>query len=227
MTWSSDWSQPPRPLEPGDPASDPWQLPELRVNAPGLHGEAARLHDDTLGISPEEEERIQRQAELEEAFARGYEQGVNDALERDGERIEQALLALADAVETVHGTANAWTRSAKDHVMALALAVARQVIDREVKGDAHAVADLVRKALSHFPIDEAVRIRVHPQDLSTISTASGPGGAGIRIAPGRNVQWIADADLATGGCVVEGRRRIVDGRVDLALERIYRKLVDD
>lgn len=227
MTWSSDWSQPPRPPGPQEPAPDPWQLEELHVPSADQTEHDPRLDDDTLGISPEEEALIQRQAELEEAFARGYEQGVNDAHARDGERIEQALLALADAVESVHAAANAWTRSAKEHVMALALAVARQVIDREVKGDAHTVADLVRKALSHFPIDEAVRIRVHPQDLSTISTAAGPNGSGIRIAPGRNVQWVADPELATGGCVVEGRRRIVDGRVDLALERIYRKLVDD
>jgi flagellar biosynthesis/type III secretory pathway protein FliH len=27
-----------------------------------------------------------------------------------------------------------------------------------------------------------------------------------------------------GGCVIEGRDRIVDGRVDTALERIYRGL---
>jgi flagellar biosynthesis/type III secretory pathway protein FliH len=222
MTWSSDWSQPAGRPEPGAPGGDPWNLRELHASTLD-----ARLTDDTLGISPDEEERIQRQAELEEAFAQGYEQGVEDALLRDGERIEQAMLALADAVETVHGAAHAWTRSAKEHVLALAIAVARQVIDRELKGDAHAVADLVRRALAQFPIDEAVSIRVHPQDLSTISTAAGPAGTGIRIAPGRSVQWVADPDLATGGCVVEGRLRIVDGRVDLALERIYRKLLDD
>jgi flagellar assembly protein FliH len=68
---------------------------------------------------------------------------------------------------------------------------------------------------------------VNPHDLSSISTAAKPDGSGIRIAPGRNVEWIADADLACGGCVVEGRQRVVDGRVDHALERIYRKLTDE
>ena len=36
--------------------------------------------------------------------------------------------------------------------------------------------------------------------------------------------WIADARIAPGGAMVEGRERIVDARVDSALERIYRRL---
>jgi flagellar biosynthesis/type III secretory pathway protein FliH len=40
----------------------------------------------------------------------------------------------------------------------------------------------------------------------------------------RPAHWIADAQVKSGGCVVEGRDRIVDGRVDTALERVYRRL---
>ncbi|MGH7504329.1 MAG: FliH/SctL family protein [Longimicrobiales bacterium] len=223
MTWSSDWSSP-RPPEPNEQPLDPWRLEELREQRPAPHDDSGAPQE--LPPTSEELELVRRQAELEEAYARGLQDGVAESRRNDGERVEHALLALTDAVETIHGSAGAWTRSAKEHVVAIAVAIARHIIDREMKGDMHAVADLVRKGLTNFPIDEAVRIRVHPQDLSAISTAS-PGGGGIRIAPGRNVQWIADPDLATGGCVIEGRRGVVDGRVDLALERIYRKLLDD
>jgi flagellar biosynthesis/type III secretory pathway protein FliH len=225
MTWSSDWSSPqPQPQPEPDPQSDPWRLEELREASLPL-GEDADVSLD-LPLTNEEADLIQRQAELEEAYAKGFSDGMAEAKRTDGSRMEDALMALTDAVETIHDAAGAWTRSAKEHVVALAITVARHVIDREVKADMHTVADLVRKALTSFPIDEALRIRVNPQDLSAISTAN-PGGRGIRIAPGRNVQWVADPDVATGGCVVEGRRRVVDGRVDLALERIYRKLLDD
>jgi flagellar assembly protein FliH len=75
-------------------------------------------------------------------------------------------------------------------------------------------------------MDEQLRIRVHPRDLSALTTVTGADGAPIRIAPGREVQWVPDPQLEGGECVVEGRRRIVDGRVDLALERMYRRLTD-
>ena len=52
MTWSSDWSQPPRPPEPHEQKQDPWQLEELDVSgAQPAHD--PRLDDDTLGIPPE------------------------------------------------------------------------------------------------------------------------------------------------------------------------------
>ena len=41
---------------------------------------------------------------------------------------------------------------------------------------------------------------------------------------GREARWIADEDVVPGGCIVEGPDRIVDGRVDQALERIFWEL---
>ena len=40
----------------------------------------------------------------------------------------------------------------------------------------------------------------------------------------RDVRWVADAHIARGGCLVEGRERIIDGRVDTSLERAYRTM---
>jgi hypothetical protein len=32
--------------------------------------------------------------------------------------------------------------------------------------------------------------------------------------------------MSPGNCLVEGHERVVDGRVDMALERLYRRLAD-
>jgi len=60
-------------------------------------------------------------------------------------------------------------------------------------------------------------------DLSAIEGASGANDPAAALRS-RDARWIADARVAPGGCIVEGRERIVDGRVDTALERIYRRL---
>jgi flagellar biosynthesis/type III secretory pathway protein FliH len=44
---------------------------------------------------------------------------------------------------------------------------------------------------------------------------------------GRSVRWISDPEIRPGGCLVESRERLVDGRVDTALERIYRTIIED
>ena len=71
-----------------------------------------------------------------------------------------------------------------------------------------------------------MRVRVNPHDLSLLSLPNAEDGQPVSIAPNRDVRWLADLRIHPGGCVVEGRERIVDGRVDTALERLYRKLTD-
>jgi flagellar assembly protein FliH len=111
----------------------------------------------------------------------------------------------------------------EENIAALAVIVARQIIGREVTLAANLVADLVRRALTEFPIDQSVRIRVHPLDLSVMTLNASTTDAAPITGP-RDASWLADARVARGGCMIEGRDRIVDGRVDTALERAYHRM---
>jgi flagellar assembly protein FliH len=220
MTWSSDWLLPAGDLPPATPAT--WSLEELPAAPPFAPPADAPARRD----GERQRAAADRQAELEEAYQRGFDDGYQAAAARELERVNTALGALTTALNAVRAGERMWLENARENICALTVAVARHVIGRELKGDVHAVAELVRQALAHFPVDEPLRVRVHPQDLSVLTLASTEAGGNIPIAPGRDVQWIADNDLVQGGCVVEGRHRVVDGRVDHVLERIYVKLAD-
>src|SRR5690606_7902934 len=110
---------------------------------------------------------------------------------------------------------------AESNLKALAVAIAQHLIGRELESGPDIVAEMVRRALSHFPLNQPVRIRINPQDLALISATRPDGQGPVPIAPGREVRWLADPGVERGGCLVEGQDRIVDGRVDLALERAY------
>jgi len=111
----------------------------------------------------------------------------------------------------------------EENIAALAVVVARQIVAREVSLDRELVANLVRRALTEFPIDQSVRIRVNPLDLSVL-TMNGATAETGSITGNRDASWLADPRVSRGGCLVEGRDRIVDGRVDAALERAYRRM---
>ena len=161
-----------------------------------------------------------RARELEEAYERGFNDGVDagrgQALQEMGPNLQASVTVVAEVEEFK----DALIGQIQNNLTALALAVARQLIEREVKADAEVVANLVRNALSHFPLDQKLRIRMNPVDLSSISQERSEDRTPVTV--GREVRWIPDGTIARGGCVVEGPERIVDGRVDLALERIYR-----
>jgi flagellar biosynthesis/type III secretory pathway protein FliH len=38
------------------------------------------------------------------------------------------------------------------------------------------------------------------------------------------VSWVADVNVSRGGVLVEGMDRIIDGRIDTALDRAYRRM---
>ena len=85
------------------------------------------------------------------------------------------------------------------------------------------MVDLVRRAVGQFPVGEELTIRLNPQDLTLLSDVSAEGSP-----TGRNdTRWIADPLIEPGGCVVEGPDSVVDGRLDRALERVYRSLTDE
>lgn len=223
MTWSSDWiGGSGSPAEPASVAA--WSLEELTRVQRSYTAERARADGERQATEPRDAER--HQAELEEAWQRGYEEGLRQARAEMGAQLQSALATLEEVVARVRSGERTWLETLQDNLCALATAIARHVIGRELKGDAHAVAELVRRALSLFPMQEALRVRLHPADLSTLTLASTEDGASIPVAPGREIQWVADSEIQPGGCLVEGRHRVVDGRVDHALERIYQKLAD-
>jgi flagellar biosynthesis/type III secretory pathway protein FliH len=189
---------------------------ELRAAIEADHRRAASAERAAL--------EAEHQRQLQEAYAAGVADGEAAGRAAESARLHSALLAAEGAAALLREGDRRWTATLEENVCALAVAVARQVIGRELVGDVAALTDLVRRALSEFPLDQAIVVRVHPADLAALAGAATAGSAGDLVAPNRETRWIADANVPAGGCVLEGRERIVDGRVDTALERVYRQL---
>jgi len=166
----------------------------------------------------------EQEARVREAYEQGYEEGRHEGEIAEGARLRTAVKAAEEALDEIRDSEVRWTGAIEENICALAVAIARHVIGRELKGDVEPVLRLVRDALAEFPIDQPIRVRLSPQDLLAVRQLAGSEDPMASLAKDRDARWVADSQVAPGGCVVEGRERIVDGRVDTALERIYRRL---
>ncbi|MDX2185063.1 MAG: FliH/SctL family protein [Gemmatimonadaceae bacterium] len=164
------------------------------------------------------------EAALQDAYAQGYEDGRLEGERGEQARLRSAVQAAQEALDAIRDGEERWTGTIEENVCALATAIARQLIGREVAADRKAVAALVRRALDEFPVERQLRIRVHPQDLALLQSSGADEDTADRLAAGREVRWVGDVGIGRAGCIVEGRERIIDGRVDAALERVYRRL---
>lgn len=178
-------------------------------------------------LDQEKRERHEIEERVEQAHTAGYDAGRLDGELTEATRLRSAVTAMELALDTIRASEAKWQDCVTENIAALAVTVARHIVGRELNSDAATFADLVKRALAEFPIDQPMRVRVNPHDLSLLSQPTVGGGDPVSIAPNRDVRWLADARIQPGGCVVEGRERIVDGRVDTALERLYRKLSDN
>jgi flagellar assembly protein FliH len=165
-----------------------------------------------------------RQAEIDDAYQRGVHDGREQGEMAERARLRGAVVAAECALDDIREGEVRWLSHLEENVAAIAVAVAQQVIVREVSVEREIVSALVSRAVQEFGLDQALTIRVNPGDLETLSAVTRRDDAEGPVSPPRDVRWVGDARIEPGGCVVEGRERIVDGRVDTSLERLYRRL---
>lgn len=195
---------------------DIFEVPMQRELQPHVEAHASTEPAvEQIITSPQELARIEAAA-----YAHGRADGEKLAWGELLPRIETVADALASALEDVRLHQQRWTSNAEENLAVLAVAVARQLIAREVETDAGIVAGLVQRALAQFPLEQQVSVRLHPDDVDSCTELLQPS-EGNKF---HEIRWISDAQVHRGGCMVEGRERIVDGRVDTALERVYRSI---
>ncbi|MGQ0766217.1 MAG: FliH/SctL family protein [Gemmatimonadota bacterium] len=216
MTYSSDTPRGAHRAGPESPPPSLWSLDELASLRPtSIHSGPG----DGTDSSPRE---------IDLAYARGYDEGRRAGEAGEAARLRTALQALVEGASVIQEEGAAWLNNVDENIAAVAVSVARQILDREISIDAEAALALVRRALLEFPIEQSLIIRLNPANLGTI--AQGVGARADDRAEGgafgdrADVQWVSDPRIVPGGCVIEGRERVIDGRVDSALERMYRRL---
>jgi flagellar assembly protein FliH len=148
---------------------------------------------------------------FEEGRRAGHAEAVA-TLEPAARALHEASLVLGSAREEI-------LHDLRCNVTALALAIAKRIVGREVATDSTIVGDLVARGLELVKPDSPVEIRLNPSDLDAVK-------AGLELRPGDEtyIHWTADPELERGGFFIEGPRRIVDGRLDEAMRVLYERL---
>lgn len=164
-------------------------------------------------------------AAVADAYARGVDAGREQGELAERARLRGAMMAAESALDDVRAAEARWLSSIEENIAAIAIGVAQQLVAREVSADPGVVLGIVTRAVQEFGLDQALSIRVNPNDLESLHSIERDAKDEMTaITRGRDVRWLSDARIEPGGCVVEGRERIVDGRVDTGLERLYRRL---
>lgn len=185
---------------------------------PDLHEPAVALATAEPAAAPPPAETDPRPDPAEAAYAAGHAAGVEAGAAAARAELAPTVAALQGLLGELATTRALFLDQLERNLHALALGVARKLIQRELTADPELVLSLIREALQFVPLEQAIEVRLHPDDHAIARAAlGGADAAGVPAA----VQWRPDPALARGSFVIDTPQCIVDGRTDVALRTLY------
>ena len=175
-----------------------------------------------LEAAAEAARQQQHQQECDDAYAHGQDKGREEAAaewqQRMDDYIANAGQEMAQRLDAVVQTLSASLEAMRQHmaqdVLQLATDLARQVVRQELRTNTAALQPVVTEALDMLIADgRPATVRLNPADHAAVSTALRDN------FPDTPVQWLADAQVPEGGCLVESGGTVVDGTLEKRWQR--------
>ncbi len=152
-----------------------------------------------------------REAAQQEGFREGYEEGQQAArneIARLREKLEASLAFIANPVAHID-------RQVETELLELALAVARQILRREISIDPKHLMGLIREAIKQLPSNaQKIMIHLSPGDAQVLREMLHDSDHT------QHWQIIDDPVLKQGDCKIHTDTSFVDASVDALISRL-------
>ncbi len=185
---------------------------------------AARLAevDQVLRQAHQRAEALARQAEAE-GYAAGYNKGYAEGLEIARRALDQEVANVRSVAQALAQARQQMLESLEGEIVALALAIARKVVEEEADHNEHVIVRMVQKAVRQLGQRGPYRIRLNPKDARHLAER-------WRAQDDLDgVEWelVPDERVAPGGCILESGAATVDARLDTQFDLIQKALLGD
>jgi flagellar assembly protein FliH len=180
-----------------------WSAPSM--DAPPTHGLA------TVGGLAD----LQAEAH-NEAFA----QGLAEGREAGRAEVRAQVERLANMFYDLARPFQVLDEEVERELLTLAMALARQIVRRELKTDPTQIIGIIRDAIAALPVAaREVRVHLHPEDATVVREHLSP------TESERAWSIVEDPVMARGGCQVTTTTSRIDARLEARLGSILSELL--
>lgn len=211
-----------------------FSLRDVEAEARAILDNARARAGQLIKAAQEEAERIRgeryragfaegRTAGYREGHAEGLKAGHESAFKAHGEKLQNLVAALADASQKLEASRRKLETETVLDVVRLAVAIGRRVAHRLAEVEPEVVKANVAEALRMVVQASAVKVALHPSQLSVLEKEL----PAIRAMFPRlqQVELVADESLAPGGCRLLVGSGMVDADLDKQLDRVVADLL--
>ncbi|MCX8092818.1 MAG: FliH/SctL family protein [Candidatus Goldbacteria bacterium] len=159
-------------------------------------------------------------------FDEGFEKGYYDGLAKAKSEVEQKFSSLINNLQSIVNSAlnekNKIINSAEDDIIELSTAIAKKIINSEIKTDKTLIINLVKEAIKKLEDKEKITIYTHPSDLELIKSHREEFKELVDTIDTLHI--IPDELLEPGECRLESKSEIIDTDINYQLGEIKKKL---
>lgn len=159
-----------------------------------------------------------RERGFQQGVTEGREKGKEQALEEKREELEQHSDSLQELMISLNEPLQELDELLADEVSILAIAIAKQVIRREIHHEPGQIIAVVREAIERLPLAGGVlKIWLHPDDMELIRTY-------LKVDKVERYQLIEDSALERGGCRLETDQSRIQATVERQIQAVVAQL---
>ena len=155
-----------------------------------------------------------------EAHAEAFAQGLAEGREAGRGEVRAQVEKLAGMFYDLAKPFEVLNAEVERELLTLAMALARQIVRRELKTDPTQIIGIIRDAMAALPVAaREVRVHLHPEDASVVRENLAP------TISERAWTLVEDPVMARGGCQITTTTSRIDARLETRLAAILSELM--
>jgi len=155
-----------------------------------------------------------------EAHKEAFQQGLEEGRQAGRAEVRAQVERLAGMFHDLAKPFEALDAEVERELLTLAMALARQIVRRELKTDPTQIIGIIREAIAALPVAARdVRVHLHPEDAAVVRDNLAP------TESERAWTMIEDPVMARGGCQITTTTSRVDARLETRLASILSELL--
>ena len=155
-----------------------------------------------------------------EAYREAFEQGLAEGRASGREEVRQQVERISAMIYDLVKPFEELDAEVERELLTLAMALARQIVRRELKTDPTQIIGIIREAIAALPVaSREVRVHLHPEDAAVVRQHLAPTE--------RERAWtiVEDPVMSRGGCQVMTSASRIDARLETRLGAILSELL--
>jgi flagellar assembly protein FliH len=171
-----------------------------------------------------EEARTEAAAKIQQAYEEGLRRGMEAGRQNYLEQVQQSMNAVDCAAKELERLQGEAARRLQEEMVALTEAIVGRILRREARFDREAFRHVLVDILDHLSERTHMKIRLHPEDLQVLESEAQLEPDALQKVEQK--EFVADEDVAQGGCIVETESAYVDATLDAQLANILESISD-